>query len=81
MRELIRTYFLEMVYINTTLQLGDAFTKALGYQALEPYLDSLFGIPPTGKLLKFLQTTYQLRRSGTQIIYQPEWKLNDEEGF
>ncbi len=87
MRELIRTHFLEMVHINTTLQLGDAFTKALGHQALEPHLDSLFGIPPTGKLLKFLQTTYQLRRSGTRIssqpieIYQTEWKLNDEEGF
>ena len=76
-----------MVYINTVLQLGDAFTKALGYQALEPHLDALFGIPPTGKLLKFLQTIYQLRRSGKRINSQPvetypsEWKLNDEIGF
>jgi hypothetical protein len=77
-----------MVHINTTLQLGDAFTKALGHQALEPHLDSLFvGIPTTGTLLKLFQTTYQLRHSGTRIssqpteIYQPEWKLNDEEGF
>jgi hypothetical protein len=77
-----------MVHINTTLlQLGDAFTKSLGYQALETYLDSSFGITPTGILIKFLQTTYQLRRSGTRIssqsieIYQPKWKLNYEEGF
>ncbi len=32
---------------------------------------SYFYIPPTGKLLKFLQTTYQLRRSGTRISSQP----------
>ena len=67
--------------------LGDAFTKALGYQDLELHLDSWFGIPLTSQWLKFLQTTCQLRRSGTRIssqpieIYQPEWKLNDEEGF
>ena len=61
--------------------------KTLGYQVLESYVDLSFGITPTGTLIKFLQTTYQLRRSGTRIssqsieIYQPKWKLNYEEGF
>ena len=61
--------------------------KTLGYQVLESHNDSSFGITPTGALLKFPQTNYQLKRSGTRIssksieIYQPKWKLNYEEGF
>jgi len=77
-----------MVHIHTALQLGDAFTKPLGFQVLEPHLDTLFGKPPTGKLLKYIQTMSQLRRSGRSIISsQPlvqyplnTWKLNDNEG-
>jgi hypothetical protein len=51
--------------------------KRIRVKSVEPHLDSIFGIPTTTcKLLKFLQTTYQLRHSGTHIssieIYQPE---------
>jgi len=88
-RALIVDNFIEMVHINTILQLGDAFTKPLGFQALEPHLDTLFGKPPTGRLQKYIQTTLQLRRSGRSILSsQPlvqyptnTWKLYDNEGF
>jgi hypothetical protein len=56
-RDLIRKGYVDIIYIHTSLQVADIFTKALG---IEPFLKHrivLLGSPPTGELAVYLLST------------------------
>ena len=49
----------DIIYINTQLQLADAFTKPLGRESFLSHRDVLFGQPPSAELAKYLESVQQ----------------------
>jgi hypothetical protein len=59
-RDLIQKKIVDIIKINTQIQLADMFTKALGREVFLRHRDVLLGIPPSGPLREFLEKTKRL---------------------
>jgi hypothetical protein len=56
-RDLIRKGYVDIIYIHTSLQVADIFTKALGNEPFMKHRIVLLGSPPTGELAVYLLST------------------------
>ena len=61
-RELVQKKIVDILYINTQLQLADIFTKALGKVTFLKHRDVILGRPPSNELAMYLESIKELAK-------------------